>query len=258
MKRTLKKFFRYFGFDVVKGYRDSISSDKIRLYKTKTGNYFLPAEAYSDVIAIAIRENKIFDEPILDIAKKCIKEGTTVLDVGSNFGQMAVLMSKMVGKDGVVHAFEADDFVFSLLEKNCKENAANIIPHYTAVHDISGKKLFFPKQDFKVSGTYGSYGIDYAKQNGREVVSSTIDELNIQGVVSFIKIDIQGGDLFALRGAMNTIIKNQCPVIFEYEYAFEDKLQLRFQEYVDFVQSINYKFEKVISGHNFLIVPNTN
>ena len=27
------------------------------------------------------------------------------------------------------------------------------------------------------------------------------------------------------------------------------------QQYVDFVSSINYKFEKVINGHDFLIVP---
>ena len=39
------------------------------------------------------------------------------------------------------------------------------------------------------------------------------------------------------------------------EYAFEDEFKLSFQDYVDFVQSINYRFEKVVSGHNFLIVP---
>jgi hypothetical protein len=43
--------------------------------------------------------------------------------------------------------------------------------------------------------------------------------------------------------------------LFEYEYHFEDRFNLCFQDYVDFVQSINYKFFKVINGHNFLVVP---
>ena len=48
------------------------------------------------------------------------------------------------------------------------------------------------------------------------------------------------------------------PIIFEYEYLFEEELNLSFQEYIDFVQSINYRFERVIMGQNYLIVPNTN
>jgi len=45
------------------------------------------------------------------------------------------------------------------------------------------------------------------------------------------------------------------PIIFEYEYLFEEELNLNFQEYVDFVNEINYKFERVINGQNYLILP---
>jgi hypothetical protein len=59
-----------------------------------------------------------------------------------------------------------------------------------------------------------------------------------------------------LKGAEKTIKKNKMPIIFEYEYSFEGELGLNFQDYVDFVHSINYRFEKVIVGNNYLIVPN--
>lgn len=174
--------------------------------------------------------------------------------MGSNFGQMAVLFSRLVGNKGVVHAFEADDFIYSVLMKNIAENAKNIIGHFGAVHNCKDVDLYFPVQDFERFSTYGSYGIDYVHGKGRPVKSIMIDELDFEKPVSFMKIDIQGGDLLAMQGAIKTIEKYKMPIIFEYEYLFEEELNLSFQEYVDFVKSINYQFKNVINGQNFLIV----
>ncbi len=255
IKKMIRRGLNNFGIDIVKGYRKSIKTNRLSFHKTKTGNYWLPKDAHSDCISNAIKDNKIFDEEIYKVAKKYIQPDSTVLDIGSNFGQMAILMSKLVGPKGKVHAFEADDFVFSILEKNSKENSSNIIPHFGAVHNKSGEILYFPEQNFERFDAYGSYGIDYVNKKGRQVNTLTIDEINFDSKISFIKIDVQGGDLLAMQGAIKTIEKNKCPIIFEYEYAFEDELKLSFQEYVDFVAKINYKFEKVVMGNNFLIIP---
>jgi len=87
------------------------------------------------------------------------------------------------------------------------------------------------------------------------VKSLTIDSLNIERPISFMKIDIQGGDLQAMKGAVNTIKRHKMPILFEYEFHFEDELQLCFQDYVDFVHDIGYRFTKVVNGHNYLICP---
>lgn len=260
MKKFIKNITKSIGFDIVRytkpvQIRKSIKSDKLSFHRTLTGNYFLPEEAYGDVIANTIKHNAIYDEPIYNIAKKYIQPGTTALDVGSNFGQMAVLMAKLVGENGVVHAFEADDFIFEILQKNILENSSNIIPHFGAVHNIENETLYFPVQDFERFDTYGSYGIDYVHGKGRPVKTITIDEIEFELPVSFIKIDIQGGDLLAMKGAVKTIEKYKMPIIFEYEYQFEEELSLSFQEYIDFVKSINYKFVRVINGQNYLILP---
>lgn len=254
--KIIKSFINHFGIDIIKFHKKSIKTDRLSFYKTLTGNYWLPKDAHSDCIANSIKGDRIFDEPIYQIAKKYIKPNTTVLDIGSNFGQMAVLMSKLVGEKDITHAFEADEFIFNILEKNTKENSKNIITHFGAVHNKSNEILHFPEQDFKRFNAYGSYGIDYKNNNSRPVNTLTVDELTFELPISFIKVDIQGGDLFAMKGAINTINKYKPAIIFEYEYAFEEELNLSFQEYVDFVKSINYHFEKVLMGHNFLILPN--
>jgi len=261
MKRLIRKIINILGYDLVKkkrpGQNSSTRSSSLTLYTTATGKYFLPTDAQGDVVAIAIKNDRIFDSEIVETARKWIKPQSVVLDVGSNFGQMCLLFSEMVGNDGVVYAFDADDFVFDILKKNIQINGKEnkIIPIFGAVYNKVDEILFFPEQDFTEFSSYGSYGIDFKNKKGRKVPSVTIDSLNIQKPISFMKVDVQGGDLQAMQGAIETIRKNQMPILFEYEYLFEERLDLSFQEYIDFVASINYRFLKVINGQNFLIVP---
>jgi FkbM family methyltransferase len=259
MKKLILNVFHFFGLEIsrYKGGKKSRKTKSLTLYKTITGNYYLPTHAYDDMVANAIKKNQVFEKEVIDLASKYIKPGDTVLDLGANFGQMSILLANMVGEKGKVHSFDADDWIYEIFNKNIEANNKTgiIIPHFGAVHNVAGETLIFPDQNFEEFGTYGSYGIDYNAKKGREVKTITIDSLNIQEPIQFMKIDIQGGDLQALQGAVKTIEKNKMPILFEYEYHFEDKFNMCFQDYVDFVQSINYKFHKVISGHNFLIIP---
>jgi FkbM family methyltransferase len=258
MKKLVKKITQKLGFEIVKVSREqkrSVKTNRLSLYKTKTGRYYLPTDAGADEIVAAIKNNKIFDKSVYEIAKQYIKPGTTAIDIGSNFGQMAILMAGLVGPKGVVHAFEADDFVFEVMQKNAKENFSNITAHFAAVHDKSNETLYFPEQDFKQFGTYGSYGIDYVHGKGGPVKTIAVDDINFELPVSFIKIDIEGGELFALKGLVKTIKKYKMPIIFEYGSHYEGKLNLSFQEYVDFVNQINYKFHRIVDNMNYIILP---
>ena len=232
-------------------------TDALTLFKTTTGNFYLPTDARGDVVANAIKADKVFEPEVVNLALSYIQPGTVVLDVGANFGQMSVLFAQRVGSAGKVYSFEADDFVFDVFQRNIAANdlKGRIEPVFGAVHNVPDETLYFPVQDFKRWSSYGSYGVDYNAAAGRAVKTLTIDGLNITAPISFMKIDIQGGDLQAMQGAIKTIERSRMPIIFEYEYHFEDEYGFNFQQYVDFVQSIGYRFHKVVNGHNFLILP---
>jgi FkbM family methyltransferase len=261
MKHLIKGILRRFGVDVVK-YRPapakSVRTRALGYFETATGNYYLPRDAEADLIATAIKTGRIFDQEIVDVARKYAQPGSAMLDVGANFGQMSILFSNVVGDRGKVYSFDADDFVFEILTKNIAANGreARIVPVFGAVHNVPDQTLYFPVQDFERFPSYGSYGIDYAgNKGGRPVPTITIDSLDIAEPISFMKVDVQGGDLQAMQGAVKTIEKNKMPIVFEYEYQFETELKLSFQAYVDFVAQIGYRFESVINGYNYLIVP---
>jgi len=259
MKELVNNVCRRFGFEIVR-HRPVVESKRtgaLTCFDTATGRYYLPSDAPGDIIARAIKADRVFDRAILDVARDYIKPDTAVLDLGANFGQMSILFSNLVGEHGKVYAFDADDFVFDILKKNIDANnrKERIVPVFGAVHDVPGQTLYFPVQDFARFPTYGSYGIDYNANTGREVPTITIDSMDITHPISFMKIDVQGGDLLAMKGARQTIQRHQMPIVFEYDFEYEEEYNLSFQEYVDFVRDIGYRFAKVIDGYNYFIVP---
>jgi len=243
-----------------KSFRTTVGvQERVQLYETPTGRYYLPTDAPQDHVIQCIKNGGIFEPKIIETAKAYIWPGSTVLDVGANFGQMSVFFSRFVGAGGQVHSFEADPFVYELFLKTlAANNCQNVTAHPGAVYDRPNQQLFYPVQDFKRAQAYGSCGIDPKATAGRTVKTLTIDGLKINTPISFMKVDIQGSDLFALRGAVETIKRHRMPILFEFEQQFQAEFGTSFQDYVDFVNSISYRFEKVvmeIESINYLIVP---
>ena len=86
------------------------------------------------------------------------------------------------------------------------------------------RSFIFPT-GFKEYQAYGAYGISYNATKGRKLTSITIDSLGIMEDVSFMKIDIQGGDLQAMEGAVRTIQKNKIPLYLSMNIALKTGLR---------------------------------
>ncbi len=266
IRKMIRKAMNRFDYDITtlyyKGsekYKVASGIEGLNLYDTPTGKYYLPSFLKKDVVANTIKRGFNYDDEIIALAKKYIRPGSAFLDVGANYGQMSVVISKFVESNGggKVYSFEAEPFIGEILQKNVEMNhCSNIKIVLGAVHNKSGEKLIFPEPDFKRFDSYGSYGIDPSATEGRVVETLTIDSLGIQEPVSFIKVDIQGSDLFALQGAKETILKNKPVIVFEFEQQFQNEFKTSFNDYVEFVHSIDYKFAEVLSLVNYLIVPN--
>lgn len=232
-------------------------SQEIDIYHcvTPVGEYYLPIDVENDPVTNTIARGRYFEPNIIEVAKKYIKVDSTVIDIGANFGQMSIEFSKFVGNSGKVISFEAQNFVYKCLEKNIKaNNCSNIDIYSRAVYNKSDLTFYF--KNLEKNNTYSMNGVTKEINNSLPVQTVTIDSLKIETPISFIKVDIQGADLFALQGAINTIKKYKPAIIFEYEEQFQETFGTKFQDYVDFVSEINYRFEKTIDGINYLLLPN--
>lgn len=237
---------------------DRFPQKPMHVYRTPLGVYFVPADSIHDVVAGAMRTGQVFEPEIVDVARSYIRPGTIAIDVGANYGQMSLLFSSLVGPSGQVLAFEADDYIFRVLQRNIEaNNVDNVRPYLAAVYDHGGQHVYYPQQDFKRFRAYGSYGIDPNASSGRAIRTIALDDLRITDPISFMKIDAQGSDLFVLRGAVETIKHHGMPLVFEYEEQFQAEFKTTFQDYLDFLQSVSYRVEKTVYGINYVCVPDT-
>jgi FkbM family methyltransferase len=264
IKKTLRSIINKTGFDIhslppvsdEKPILPIKTEDDLGLYKTSLGDFYLPLDAPNDVIINHMKQGQIFEPEVVKAAKQFIKKGTAVLDVGANLGQMSLIFSNLVGDDGIVYSFEAQRRVFEILKKNIVVNSIhNLRPLFNAVYFESHKTFYFPEPDFVKFQAYGSYNLPLDATAGQEVESLKIDDLQIEKPISFMKVDVQGCDLFAMQGAIETIRKHKMPILFEFEQQFQHTYKTSFQDYVDFVDSIEYKFVEIILDINYLIEP---
>ena len=158
-------------------------------------------------------------EPELQTAiREYVKPGMVVFDVGANIGYITLLLADAVGASGQVFAFEALPNNVKRLQKNLAinnyENQVTLIS--AAVADRSEKMRFLvgPSNGMgKLEGSAGRRGVDYPEFI--EVPSICLDDFVLVESHPFpdvIKIDIEGGEILALKG-MERMLAHAQPLI---------------------------------------------
>lgn len=126
-----------------------------------------------------------------------IRPGMTVFDVGANVGFFTLLASKLASDSGGVYAFEPLPRNLDFLERHINLNKlANVHVESLAIAAASGEAHFRVAPHASMGGL--------AEGGDLRVVTASLDELIASGRAmrpDFIKMDIEGAESDALRGA---------------------------------------------------------
>lgn len=150
---------------------------------------------------------------VLRLIKEKFKreEAVTIFDVGSNVGNYSKTLSYFFSADNtIIHSFEPSKKTYEVLLKTTSD-ITNIIPNNFGLSDTEIEVILYTNSE--VSGLASIYhrnlehfGISLAKSE--TVKLSTIDNYcqnhNISRI-HFLKLDIEGHELNALRGAKQMI-----------------------------------------------------
>lgn len=133
-----------------------------------------------------------------------IQNGDIILDAGANIGMFTVVASILVGDDGLVVSIEPDPKNLDILKKNVvMNNLKNVKIINKALYSSSNEKI-----PFYSNGGLSKIVDDDAKDSGTILVETiTLDDILTEYKISpnVLKMDIEGGEKFALLGAENTM-----------------------------------------------------
>lgn len=135
----------------------------------------------------------------LFLRQQC-RSSSTVLDLGAHIGLYTVLMSRYVGPAGRVVAFEPTPATLRHLQRTIRLNhLSNVEIRAQAVSGSTGVAFLNDTGD-PVSNANSLTPIDRA-QAQLGVRTTTLDDLVLPDPVSCVKMDIEGAEVDALRGA---------------------------------------------------------
>ena len=143
----------------------------------------------------------------LRIIRSIVKPCFNILDIGANIGFYTKVFSELVGSSGSVHAFEPDITNFKYLEGNLRTNK-NVTLINKAISDKTEPlKIYLSKM---LNVDHRTYPVD-DYSHVVEIDATTIDDYLASSSikqVDFIKMDIQGFEMSALKGMVNTLKNN--------------------------------------------------
>ena len=150
-------------------------------------------------------------EPELKLLKYLIPPGSIAIDGGANKGVYSWFLSKTCLE---VHAFEPNPAMFAYLQKSVPKNT---FCYRVALSDTHGQATFhLPTSSGIFHNTRGSLLKVFGESGCREfnVETRRIDDFDFENV-GFIKLDIEGAELLALKGAENTIERDRPLILAE-------------------------------------------
>lgn len=146
-----------------------------------------------------------FEPHCLPFLRGCSRKGGVILDVGANIGFYTIESSLAVGSKGRVISIEAAPRHLEALRSNIELNGmenVTVIP--LAVGDAPGSAtLSLPRGDNLGMFTLGEVGSDEAYSVEVDTIDSLLEKQDITSL-DLVKMDIEGSEFRALRGARAT------------------------------------------------------
>ena len=138
--------------------------------------------------------------------RKTLAPGDVAVDVGANIGIYTELLSRWVGPTGFVHSFEPSPENFGRL-KSATRKLGNVRLSHAAVGESSRRTTLYVSDKLNVD--HRAYLPEGDPRHTVPIEMIALDDYFEPGQrVDLIKMDIQGYELHALRGASRVLADN--------------------------------------------------
>ena len=168
------------------------------------------------------------------------------IDVGANFGCWTLPLSKHATH---VYAFEPQKCCSDLIVRSVEANGFDNITVWNVAVGRCTSIVTVPQLDIETAGNFGGVSLLNPCTEGNSVAIMPLDNLICDSDrVTFIKIDVEGGELAVLRGARKLIDRERPILMMEMDHPLTDLVALQ-----QWLTDANYAFDQY--GPNYLCMP---
>ena len=163
-----------------------------------------------ELISRVLRRQRLWEAASTWFCLRHVRRGDHAVDVGANIGYYSLLLSRCVGVQGRVYAFEPEPLNLALLRVNLQINGcSNVVVHPLALADTHGQRPLY-----LCPSNRGDHRLGFTPHRDMITVPVTMADRCLgprPARVDFVKIDVQGAEELVLRGMRELIEKNrQC------------------------------------------------
>ena len=177
-------------------------------------------------------------------------QGAVVADVGANIGIYTQFLSGCVGPTGLVHSFEPSSDNFRRLSAAAR-GLRNVRLTQAVVGERSGECKLYLSDKLNVDHRAYKAGGEFRHAVPTEMVALD-DYFKLAQRVDLIKMDIQGYELHALRGAQRVLQENpDIKLLLEFWPAGLAQAGVRWEELVEMLQGLNMNLT-LVSTHGLV------
>ena len=173
-----------------------------------------------------------------ELLRKILFQGAVAADVGANIGIYSEFLSRCVGPTGLVHSFEPSPDNFKRLSAATR-GLSNVQRTQAVVGERSGQCMLYVSEQLNVD--HRAYKADGDSRRAVSTQMVALDDYFKSGErVDFIKMDIQGYELHALRGARRVLQENpEINLLLEFWPAGLKQAGGGWEELVEMLQGLN-------------------
>jgi FkbM family methyltransferase len=169
------------------------------------------------------------------LLRRTLFPGAVAVDAGVNIGIYSRFLSRCVGPAGVVHSFEPSPENFRRLQSATRK-LANVRVSQAAVGEHTGKSTLYLSDKLNVD--HRTYITEGDSRHAVPIDIVALDDYFKPGQrVDLIKMDIQGYELHALRGAKRVLQENpDINLLLEFWPSGLEQAGVRWEELIEMLQ----------------------
>lgn len=217
------------------------------IHRIELDGYAIYVAENDHAVGSHVLANHVYEPPVSEVFRSFLKPGMTAIDIGANIGWFSLLSAYLVGDKGRVFSFEpgAENSRFLLLNKS-----ANSFEQITLIHAAASERIESLAYSNSCSNGFVSNLNDAEPGeilNADIVFAVPVDLIiPIDLPVHFIKVDVEGWEMKALRGAERIIDHWKPQIVVEFSPpALESCSKVTGIEFLSYFKARGYSFHVI-------------